>query len=258
VEAALTPLAIALGLIVGSFLNVVIHRLPLGQDIVFRPSHCPRCQAPIPFYLNVPLLGYLVLRGRCLSCRAPISPRYPLVEALTALSFWLAWERYGLSLHAGAAAVFMSILIALAFIDLQHMILPDELTLGGSALFLVYAFFHPEIGWQEALLSGAGGALFFAALFYAYLKLRKTEGLGFGDVKMALLLGLFLGARRLTAAVFLASLSGLLVGLWFIAFKKKDLKLALPFGPFLALGAYVALFWGDALLDWIGGLWVTP
>jgi leader peptidase (prepilin peptidase)/N-methyltransferase len=258
VEAALSPLAVVLGLIVGSFLNVVIHRLPLRQDIVFLPSHCPRCQAPIPFYLNVPLLGYLVLRGRCRSCRAAISPRYPLVEALAGLSFWLACDRWGLSLHAGAAAVFLSLLIALAFIDLQHMILPDELTLGGSALFLVYAFVHPEIGWLEAVLSGAGGALFFAALFYAYLKLRQVEGLGFGDVKMALLMGLFLGARRLAAAVFLASLSGLLVGLWFIVFKKKDLKLALPFGPFLALGAYVALFWGDAILDWIGALWVMP
>ncbi|MDD8013491.1 MAG: prepilin peptidase [Acidobacteriota bacterium] len=257
-ETLTSALAIVLGLIVGSFLNVVIHRLPLKQDIVFRPSHCPRCQAAIPFYLNVPLLSYIVLLGRCRSCRAPISPRYPLVEALTAFSFWLATNAYGFSLHAGATAVFLSLLIALTFIDLKHMILPDELTLGGSAVFFIYSFFHPEVGPLEAVLSGGGAALFFAALFYAYLKLRKAEGLGFGDVKMALLLGLFLGARRLTAAIFLASVSGLLVGLYFIAFKKKDLKLALPFGPFLALGGYIALFWGDTLLAWIGTLWGRP
>ncbi|MCU0276997.1 MAG: prepilin peptidase [Acidobacteria bacterium] len=257
-EEALTAGTIGLGLIVGSFLNVVIHRLPLKQDIVFRPSHCPRCQTAIPFYLNVPLLSYLVLLGRCRSCRAPISPRYPLVEGLTAFSFWLAVDVYGLSLHAGAAAVFLSLLIALAAIDLQHMILPDELTLGGSALFFIYSFFHPEIGPLQAVLSGAGAALFFAALFYAYLKLRQTEGLGFGDVKMVLLLGLFLGARRLTAAIFLASFSGLIVGLAIIVLKRKNLKLALPFGPFLALGAYAALFWGDGLLDWIGALWGRP
>ncbi len=251
-------LSIVFGLIVGSFLNVVIHRLPLKQDIVFRPSHCPRCQAAIPFYLNVPVLSYLVLLGRCRSCRAPISPRYPLVEALTAFSFWLAHNTYGLGLHAVAAAVFLCLLITLAFIDLQHMILPDELTLGGAALFFAYSFFHPEIATMDAVLSGIGAALFFAGLFYFYLKVRRIEGLGFGDVKMVLLLGLFLGLHRLAVAVMLASLSGVLVGLYFILCKKKDLKLALPFGPFLSLGAYAALFWGDALLAWVSSLWGLP
>jgi leader peptidase (prepilin peptidase)/N-methyltransferase len=256
VEAALTAFVILVGLVIGSFLNVGIHRLPLKQDIVFRPSHCPRCQAPIPFYLNVPLVSYAALAGRCRSCRAPISPRYPLVEALTALCFWLAYQAYGPSLHAAAAAVFLALLIALAFIDLQHMILPDELTLGGAALFLAYSFFHPEIGALEAILSGLGAALFFAALYFAYLKLRKIEGLGFGDIKMALMLGFFLGLRRLAAAMFLASFIGLLVGLAVILVKKKSLKFALPFGPFLALGSAISLFWGDAILDLLGGLWV--
>jgi len=251
-------LSAVLGLIVGSFLNVVIHRLPLGQEVVFRPSHCPRCQAAIPWYLNVPVLSYLALGGRCRFCRAAISPRYPLVEVLTAFSFWLACHAFGPGLHGAAVAVFLSLLIALAFIDLAHMILPDELTLGGAALFLVYAFFHPEIAARDALLAGFGAALFFAGLFYFYLKVRKIEGLGFGDVKMALLLGLFLGPRRITVAILLASLSGVLVGLFFILFRKKDLKLALPFGPFLALGGYLSLFWGEALLAWIGSLWGLP
>ena len=251
-------LIVVFGLIIGSFLNVVIHRLPLRQEIVFTPSHCPRCNAAIPFYLNVPLLSYAILLGRCRSCRAGISPQYPLVEALTGLSFWLAFQRYGLSPHAAACAVFLCLLIVLAAIDLKYMILPDELTLGGAAVFLVYSFFNPEIGQLDAVLSGLGAALFFAALFYAYLKLRKVEGLGFGDVKMALLLGLFLGVRRLVVAIFLASLTGLLAGIFFILFKKKNLKFALPFGPFLALGSYVALFCGDAVLAWIGALWRLP
>jgi len=252
VEAALT---VVLGLIIGSFLNVVIHRLPLRQDIVFRPSHCPLCQAPIPFYLNIPLLSYVALRGRCRACRGRISPQYPLVEALTGFGFWLAHDAYGLSLHAAASAVFISLLIVLAAIDLKHMILPDELTLGGSALFFIYSFFNPEVGQLDAVLSGLGAALFFTALFYVYLKLRKAEGLGFGDVKMVLFMGLFLGVRRLVVGIFLASLSGVLVGLFFIVFKKKDLKLALPFGPFLSLGSFASLFVGDAILSWIGSLW---
>ncbi len=251
-EAALTVL---FGLIIGSFLNVVIHRLPLGENIVFPPSHCPRCNAAIPCYHNIPLLSFAVLRGRCHACRGRISLQYPLIEGLTGFSFWLAHDAYGLSLHAAATAVFLCLLIVLAAIDLKHMILPDELTYGGSVVFFIYSFFNPEVGQLEAVLSGLGAALFFAALFYAYLKLRKAEGLGFGDVKMALFMGFFLGLSRLVVAIFLASLSGLLVGIFFIVFKKKDLKLALPFGPFLALGSCVSLFFGDAILAWIGSLW---
>ena len=257
-EEALIFTVIAFGLIVGSFLNVVIHRLPLGESIVFPPSRCPACRAAIPPYDNIPLLSYAFLLGRCRACRAVISPRYPLVEAFTAFSFWLAYDAYGPSLHAAAAAVFLSLLIALAAIDLKHMILPDELTLGGAALFFIYSFFNPRVAQLDAVLSGLGAALFFASLYYFYLKIRKLEGLGFGDVKMALLLGLFLGLSRLAIAIFLASFSGLLVGLYFIVFRKKNLKLALPFGPFLALGSYLSLFWGEAILLWISSLWARP
>jgi leader peptidase (prepilin peptidase)/N-methyltransferase len=253
-----TALTVLFGLIVGSFLNVVIHRLPRGESIVFPPSHCPRCKAEIPFYHNIPLLSYVILLGRCRSCRARISPQYPLVEGLTAAGFWLAYAAFGLTPHAAAAAVFLCLMIALAAIDLEHMILPDELTLGGAALFFIYSFFNPEVGQLDAVLSGVGAALFFAALFFFYLKVRKIEGLGFGDVKMALLMGLFLGLHRLAVAILLASLSGVLVGLFFIVFKKKNLKLALPFGPFLALGSSISLFWGDAILAWTGSLWRLP
>jgi len=251
-------LSILFGLIIGSFLNVVIHRLPLKENVVFPPSHCPRCNTEIPFYLNIPVLSYIFLLGKCRTCRGRISPQYPLVEAGCAFSFWLTVASFGLTLQAAASAVFICLLIVLAAIDIRHMILPDELTLGGSAFFFIYSFFNPAIGQLDAVLSGLGGALFFAGLYYFYLKVRKIEGLGFGDIKMALFMGLFLGLRRLAVAIFLASLSGLLVGIFFILFKKKNLKLALPFGPFLSLGSTISLFVGEELLAALGAFWRLP
>jgi leader peptidase (prepilin peptidase)/N-methyltransferase len=251
-------LIIIFGLIVGSFLNVVIYRLPRQESVVFPASHCPQCNAAIPFYLNIPLLSYVILLGRCRSCHARISPRYPLVEGFSAFSFWLSYHMAGLTVHAAACAIFLSLLIALAVIDWEHMILPDELTLGGAVFFFIYSFFNPEVGQLEAILSGLGAALFFASLYYFYLKVRKLEGLGFGDVKMALLMGLFLGLQPLVVALFLASLSGLLLGLFFIVFKKKNLRFAIPFGPFLALGSYISLFWGKTIMAWLGSLWRLP
>ncbi len=250
-----TTLSVIFGLIIGSFLNVVIHRLPLGENVVFPPSHCPRCRTAIPFYDNIPLLSYLFLLGKCRSCRGRISPQYPLVEAFCAFSFWLVVHSYGLTLQAAASAVFICLLVALAAIDIRHMILPNELTISGAVFFFIYSFFNPAVGQLDAVLSGLGGALFFAGLYYFYLKIRKIEGLGFGDIKMALFMGFFLGLRRLAVAIFLASLFGLLVGIFLIIFKKKNLKLALPFGPFLSLGSFLSMFWGDAILAWIGSLW---
>jgi leader peptidase (prepilin peptidase)/N-methyltransferase len=250
-----TALTVIFGLIIGSFLNVVIHRLPLGENIVFPPSHCPHCRTDIPFYHNIPLLSYLLLRGRCHSCRGRISPQYPLVESFCAFSFWLTLRSFGLTLSGFSTAVFICLLITLAAIDLKHMILPDELTLGGAALFFAYSFFNPVVGQLDAVLSGLGAALLFSGFYFFYLKVRKLEGLGFGDVKMVLLMGLFLGLQRLVVAIFLASLAGLLVGIFFMVFKNKNLKFALPFGPFLSLGSYIALFQGPAILAWLGSLW---
>jgi len=247
-------LIILMGLIIGSFLNVVIHRLPLGQSIVKPGSHCPRCQRPIPFYDNIPVVSYLLLGGKCRGCRQPISPRYPLVEMLTGLCFWLSYLTFGPSLHTAFTILFLCLLIALAFIDLQHMILPDSLTLGGALVFLGYAFVHPWISAQDAILSALTAAALFAGLYFFYLKVRKIEGLGFGDIKMMLLLGLFLGHRMLIVAILVASFSGLLAGFFFILFKKKDLKFALPFGTFLSLGSMIAVFWGDSILGLIQSL----
>lgn len=246
---------ILLGLICGSFLNVVIHRLPRGESIVHPRSHCPACQGPIPLFLNIPIISYLLLLGKCRQCRAPIPIRYPLVEAFTAFSFWLAYRSFAPEslLFTIAAIAFIMIMIPLGLIDLSHMILPDSLTLGGGILFFIFAFFHPEYPGQFYVLiaTGLGAAALFFLLYLFYLKVRKIEGLGLGDVKMMLPLGFFLGPWGLVITVFMGSILGLIVGMFFIVFKKKNLKFSLPFGTFLAISAYITLFLKGLLLFWL-------
>lgn len=247
---------IILGLVTGSFLNVVIYRLPLQKSIVRPRSFCPACHKPIPFHDNIPVISFVFLRGKCRWCGARISFRYPLVEIFTAFSFWLCYQQFGVSpLYTAASIVFVSLLIALALIDLEHMILPDGLTLGGGVVFLIFAFFHPVISTLDAFATAFGSALVFTGFYFFYLKVRKIEGLGFGDVKMMILLGAFLGVKKMVIAIFLASVSGLLVGLLIIVLKRKNLKMALPFGTFLSLGAFVSLFWGESVLTFLHSLY---
>ncbi|MCX6582166.1 MAG: prepilin peptidase [Candidatus Aminicenantes bacterium] len=251
-------IVIIFGLIVGSFLNVVIHRLPLEQSVVSPGSHCPSCGVPIRFYDNIPALSFVILMGKCRRCKTRISVRYPLVELFTAFSFWLAYRFYfeQQPVYAGFCAIFLCLLIALALIDLEHQLLPDELTLGGATVFLIYAFFNPTVTPIAAIATAIGSALVFAGLYFFYLKVRKIEGLGQGDIKMMLLLGVFLGPDRLVIAVLLASFAGLLVGIFFIIFKGKNLQLKLPFGTFLSLGSYISLFWGRLILKAIQSLYM--
>jgi leader peptidase (prepilin peptidase)/N-methyltransferase len=247
---------IIFGLVVGSFLNVVIHRLPLDESIIKPRSHCPSCSTFIPFYDNIPVVSYLLLRGRCRHCRTKISFIYPLVEILTALGFWLAFSHFnGEPLYAAFSILFICLLLIQAFIDLTHMILPLEISIGGAVVFLIYSFFNPAISPVNAFATAAGAALAFAAIYIFYLKVRKIEGLGQGDIWMMLLLGSFLGVNKLIIAILLASISGVIVGIFFIIVKKKNLKLALPFGTFLSLGSFIALFWGNQILGWLQSLY---
>lgn len=241
---------VILGLISGSFLNVVVYRLPLKMSIVRPRSFCPGCRKKIAFYDNIPVISFVILGGKCRHCSSRISFRYPLVEIFTAFSFWICHRQFGISpLYTASSIVFVSVLIVLALIDLEHMILPDELTLGGGIVFLIFAFFHPVIGVLDALAAAFGAALVFTGFYFFYLKIRKIEGLGFGDVKMMILLGAFLGVRKMVIALFIASITGLIVGLFIIVLKRKNLKLALPFGTFLSLGGYVSLFWSEPILS---------
>ncbi len=244
---------ILLGLIIGSFLNVLIYRMPIGKSIVKPRSYCPQCKKPIKFYDNIPVISFIILRGKCRGCKAKISLQYPFVEIFTAFTFWISYSFYfSISpIYTLFTIMFLCIMVVLAIIDFKHMILPDELTIGGGVLFLIYSFFNPLITYKDAFISAFGSALVFTLLYFFYLKVRKIEGLGFGDVKMMILLGAFLGVNKLLIALLLASLSGVIIGFIFIIFKGKDLKTKLPFGTFLGLGAYVSVFWGDCVLRFI-------
>lgn len=249
---------VGLGLIFGSFLNVVIHRMPLNQSLITPGSHCPACNYPIKFYDNIPVISYLILLGRCRHCKTTISPRYPAVELLTATCSWLAYLHFQPNLiYIAFAFLFICLLIALALIDMEHMILPLELTIGGAIIFMAYSFFNPFLSPLQSFGAAFGSAILFTGLYFFYVKVRKIEGLGQGDIWMMLLLGAFLGVEKLVVAVLLATLSGLMVGLYFIIIKKKNLKHALPFGTFLALGSLIALFWGNDIMQWLQAL-ITP
>lgn len=251
-------LIVVFGLVWGSFLNVVIYRLPRGLSLLRPPSSCPHCGKQIKFYENIPILSYLALRGKCGSCKANISPAYPLVEALTPFCFLLVYMQYSLSSHFFISCLFVSALIVLGFIDYHHQILPDEITLPGFVLALLYTFFRDDLSLTQALLGAGVGAGFLLLVYGVYYLLRKKEGLGLGDVTMMLMVGAFLGWKQTLLTLILASIGGAVVGVFFIIFKKKDLQHALPFGTFLAPAAFVALLYGQQIIDAYLSLYKQP
>jgi len=240
---------ILVGLVWGSFLNVVIYRLPRKQSLVYPPSTCPSCGQRIKPYDNIPLVSFLLLRGKCRSCGASISWRYPLVEAITAASLLLLYFYFGLSLHFFAGALYTSALICLGFIDYDHQLLPDMITLPGFGLGLVYTFFRRDLNFGQGLLGAATGAGVLLIVYGLYYLLRKKEGLGLGDVTMMLFVGSFVGWRGALLTLVLASFVGALIGLFFIKMKQKNLQSALPFGTFLAPAAFIAFFWGEIIIN---------
>jgi len=234
------------GAVIGSFLNVVIWRLPRGESVVSPPSACPSCGAPVKPYDNVPVVSWLVLRGRCRSCGEPISARYPLVEALTAVLMALVPVFLGADEDVWIGFALVLILVPLTFIDLDHRILPNKITYPAVPLAIVLVAVFELDALPEHLIAGAAafGLLFAAAWFY-------PNGMGVGDVKLAGVLGLFLG-RSVAPALLAAFLLGTLVGLGVMAAKgiREGRKTAIPFGPFLAAGGLVGLFAGDEIVDW--------
>ena len=238
------------GLVFGSFLNVVIYRLPRRMSLMRPPSSCPGCGARIKPYDNVPVLSYLLLGGKCRRCGRKISPLYPAVEALTGLGFVLVYLNAGraLGLELIAGCVFTSALIALGFIDYHHQILPDAITLPGLVLALAYAFFRDDLTFRGALLGAVAGAGFLILVYGAYFLVRKKEGLGMGDVTMLLMVGAYLGLMRTLLTLILASFVGALVGGYFILRRGKDFQFALPFGTFIAPAAFVAMLWGERIV----------
>jgi len=257
-EALATPLwplvALALGLIVGSFANVCIHRLPLHQSVVTPRSRCPHCGAPISAWDNVPVLSYALLRGRCRFCRAPISPRYPLVEAVNGLLYLGLALQLGPTPRTPVLMAFVTALLVLSLIDLDHHLLPNVITLPGIAVGLAASLLPGPPGPLSAVIGAAGGYLAFWAVAETYRRTRGVEGLGQGDWKMTAMLGAFLGWDQMLLAVFLASVAGTVVGLALIAFRGGNGKYALPLGTFLGLAGIVVTFVGGPVTAWYRSL----
>jgi leader peptidase (prepilin peptidase)/N-methyltransferase len=236
------------GLIIGSFLNVCIHRLPLGESLVWPASRCPRCKAPLKPYDNIPVIGYLMLRGRCRSCANPIAMKYPIVELLTMGIFIAAYLLYP-PLQMFQRIVFGCAMIVLFFVDLEHQRLPNEITLPGIVVGLVFSFFMPP-GWRDSLLGIVigGGSLWLVGTLWFLI--RHEEGMGFGDVKMLAMIGAFFGWQLMLATLFVSTILGSVVGVGLILMEKGNMKTALPFGCFLAIGAIIASVVGDTAVNW--------
>ena len=246
-DLAIAPVAV-LGLIVGSFLNVCIYRLPRRESVVWPASRCTRCQRALSWYENIPVVSWLVLRARCRTCGERISWIYPLIEVCSALLFVAVYMLYGPTLLGGARLLFACALLVLFAIDLEHQILPNAITLPGIAAGLALSLVTPP-GWRDALIGIVLGGAIPYAIAEAYFRLRGVEGLGMGDVKMLAMIGAFLGWKLMLVTLVLASLAGSIVGLGFIA-AGYGRRYALPFGTFLAVGAGVAVMAGETLLAW--------
>jgi leader peptidase (prepilin peptidase)/N-methyltransferase len=246
----LAVLAAALtGLVVGSYLNVVVYRLPRGLSTVSPGSACPACGASLRALDNIPVLSFLWLRGRCRDCGARISVRYPLVELATAALFVCCLLAFGWRLQALAAAVFCGLILALALIDLEHMLLPDKLTFPGMAAGFALQPWIDGVTLLDAVVGALVGAGVLILLINAWYWLREEEGMGLGDVNLMALVGAFLGWKGVTLTLFGGALSGALVGLGLMALRRLNLTSKLPFGTFLALGALAALFSRGRLVD---------
>jgi len=237
--------AFIVGAIVGSFLNVCIWRIPQGLSIIFPASSCPECGHSIRFYDNIPLVSYLILRGRCRACGGRISPRYPFVEGLTALMALLLFWKFGLTLKFFAAFIFVSALILITFIYIPHQIIPDVISLPGIPICFLMSLFLMKLPLMEALLGVliGGGSLYLIAVFYELA--TKREGMGGGDIKLLAMMGAFLGWKSLLFILLVSSLVGAVVGISVMLAKGGDMKYAVPFGPFLSIAATAYLFVGE-------------
>jgi leader peptidase (prepilin peptidase)/N-methyltransferase len=243
-------ISIILGAMVGSFLNVCIYRLPKEESIIWPGSHCPHCKKPIKVYDNIPLISYVLLKGRCRYCQKPISYQYPLIEGITALSSLFLFMRFGPSLSYLIYFVFVASLMVITVIDLYHQIIPDVISLPGIGVGLLASLIIPQIAFFDSMkgvLLG-GGTLFIVGNLYQWL--FKREGMGGGDVKLLAMIGAFLGWKAVILTILLSSLIGSITGIIIMVLKGKDFKYAIPFGPFLSLGAVIALFYQNEIISW--------
>jgi len=242
------------GLVVGSFLNVCIYRIPRGKSIILPSSSCPHCGASIHPLDNIPLLSYLVLAGKCRHCKGAISPRYPIVELITGLLFALVYLRFGLSRSLVVYAVFIAVLLIITFVDLEHRIIPDVISLPGIPLGFALSFFLPQVSWISSLLGILLGSGILLAVALGYELITHKEGMGMGDVKLLGMMGGILGWQGVLFTIFLSSVLGAAVGIVAMVAARADTKYAIPYGPFLSAGGLIYLFAGPQIIQWhLGG-----
>lgn len=240
-------MAFITGAAIGSFLNVCICRIPVGESVVHPPSHCPECRHLLGIFDLVPILGYLFLKGKCRYCGCRISWQYPAVEFVTGLLFVLALVKYGFTFSVLRSFVLFSIIVPATVIDLRHKIIPDELNLAGVILGLPLMLESREVLISSIIGFLAGGGLLFV------IALLSRGGMGGGDIKLAAVLGLLLGWKQLLVALFLAFVAGSVIGMAMLMLKLARLREPIPFGPYLALGAVFATMAGDKVIKWYLG-----
>ena len=239
------------GACIGSFLNVCIYRIPENNSIVTPGSFCPVCKQSIPFYCNIPILSYVFLKGRCKFCHNPISIRYPFIETLTGIFAVLLFYKFGIGLTMVYWFVFISVLITISFIDIDHQIIPDIISLPGILIFASSFYFLPEMTIKDTILGifAGGGSLY--AVAFLYFLIKKQEGMGGGDIKLLAMIGAATGIKGVFFIIFAGSLLGTFFGILIMVYTRiADSKLKIPFGPFLAMGAILYIFFGEQLIQW--------
>jgi len=243
-----------LGLIVGSFSNVCICRIPKNESIIFPASHCPKCSSPIKPVDNIPLLSYILLKGRCRNCKSKISIQYPIVELLSGLIYLIIYLAYGLSVQTLIYIILSSALIIIAFIDLNQQIVPDVISLPGIVIGFIVSFFVPYISFINSGLGILVGGGIILIIGMAGSVIFKKEAMGGGDVKLAAMIGAFLGWRYIIISLFLGFFLGALAGIILIMSKIKSREDTVPFGPFIVLGSYITLLCGEKIISWYLGI----
>jgi leader peptidase (prepilin peptidase) / N-methyltransferase len=244
------------GLVIGSFLNVCIYRVPRKRSIVTPPSACPNCGNKIKPWHNIPVLSYILLGGRCASCGAGISVRYPVIELLNGLLYVFTLYRYGLRPGSFLIMALISSFIVVTFIDLEHQIIPDGITLPGIVIGLILGplvLRNPATPWHTGFINSLVGMVVGGGAFYIIAVLSRG-GMGGGDIKLIAMIGAFLGWKAVLLTIFVGSLLGAVVGIWLMVFKGMKRKTPIPFGPFLVAGAMAAIFCGPAFFHWYGRL----
>ena len=246
-------LIFVLGLIVGSFSNVCIYRIPRNESIVYPASHCPKCRTTIRPIDNIPLLSYILLKGRCRNCKSKISIQYPVVEFLTGFIYLIIYLIYGLSIQTLIYIILSSALIIIAFIDLNEQIVPDIISLPGIAIGFIISFFVPYISFVNSALGILAGGGIILIIGLAGSVIFKKEAMGGGDVKLAAMIGAFLGWRYIIISLFFGFFLGALAGIFLVLSKIKSREDMVPFGPFIVLGSLITLLWGEKILIWYLG-----